>query len=284
VADVFVSYSRQDREFVRTLHQRLTGAGRDVWVDWEDIPPSADWRSDIEQAIEAADTFVFVLSPASLGSKVAIEEVAHAARGNKRIVPIVVADQGNATVPEAVARVNWLFFRPPDDFDQAFVQLQTAIETDLTWVRAHSRLLVRAREWETHQRDKSYLLAGQDLEESERLLAEAGNRSPSPSDLHVAYVAASRGNETDRQRNQLRGFYLVSLIYGCVQSCVSYVVAFDEISETGLVALSPIWVLGIVFGLYGLTFGKTSLKQSVIATVIAGLLLYLFFTTIFPML
>ena len=282
--DVFISYSRQDRAFVRALHGRLTAAKRDVWADWEDIPPSADWRADIEQAIEAADTFVFVLSRASLESKACREEVAHAARGNKRIVPIVVGDHGTAEVPEPVARVNWLFFRPSDDHDQAFSQLQTAIDTDLTWVRAHTRLLVRAREWETHQRDRGYLLAGQDLEESERLLAEAGNRSPSPSDLHVAYVAASRGNETERQRNQLRGFYLVSLIYGILQSAVSYAVVFDEISETGLVALSPIWVLGIVFGLFGLTFGRTSLKRSVIATVIAGLLLYLFFTTIFPML
>ena len=56
MADVFVSYSRKDEEFVRTYHNSLAGAKRDVLVDWEDIPPSAEWLRETEQAIEAADT------------------------------------------------------------------------------------------------------------------------------------------------------------------------------------------------------------------------------------
>ena len=57
MSDVFISYSRNDSDFVRALHNRLTGEGRDVWVDWEDIPPSADWLADIERAIDASDVF-----------------------------------------------------------------------------------------------------------------------------------------------------------------------------------------------------------------------------------
>ena len=248
-------------------------------MDWEDIPPSAEWRAEIERAIEAADTFLCVLSPSSIASEMCGHECDHAASCHKRIVPVVVRDIDAARALESVARFNWLFFRSTDNFDDAFRQLLTAIDTDLEWVRAHSRLLVRAREWETHEKDKSYLLAGSDLEASERLLAESVNRSPSPNELQVAYVAASRGRETERQRNQLRGFYLVSLVYGILQSAVSYVVAFDEISEEGLIALSPLWVLGIVFGGFGLTVGRTSLRRSVVATALAGVLLYVFFLT-----
>jgi hypothetical protein len=36
---VFVSYSRSDREFVRMLVDALIVRGKDVWVDWDDIPP-----------------------------------------------------------------------------------------------------------------------------------------------------------------------------------------------------------------------------------------------------
>ena len=37
--DVFISYARKDKEFVRRLHAALIEAGRDSWVNWEDIPP-----------------------------------------------------------------------------------------------------------------------------------------------------------------------------------------------------------------------------------------------------
>ena len=44
MADVFVSYSRHDGGFVRELHAFLSGAGRDVWVDWVDIPAASEWE------------------------------------------------------------------------------------------------------------------------------------------------------------------------------------------------------------------------------------------------
>jgi hypothetical protein len=36
---------------VRDLHARLTGVGRDVWIDCEDIPAAAKWRQDIDDSI-----------------------------------------------------------------------------------------------------------------------------------------------------------------------------------------------------------------------------------------
>lgn len=40
MADVFISYSRQDKDLVRALHDALKAQNRDTWVDWEDI-----WRN-----------------------------------------------------------------------------------------------------------------------------------------------------------------------------------------------------------------------------------------------
>ena len=276
MADIFISYSRKDRDFVRRLHEHLQRAKRDVWVDWEDIPLSAEWLREIEQAIEAADTFIFVLTPDSLLSKACIHEVDYASKYKKRIVPVVARD-ATVGVPEVVARLNWLFFRQADDFSASFDALLKTVDTDLAWVKAHSRLLVHAREWETRNKDESYLLAGTDLEEAERLLSDTRERDPAPTTLQVAYVAASRQRATALQKNQLRGFYVVSIVYSAVQTTISYFVVFDEISETGLMWLSPIWVLGLVFGLFGLAFGGTSMKRSLVATGIAASLLYFFF-------
>jgi TIR domain len=63
VSDVFLSYSRLDREFALRLHAALVARGKDVWVDEEDIPPTARWREELRAAIETADSFVFLISP-----------------------------------------------------------------------------------------------------------------------------------------------------------------------------------------------------------------------------
>jgi len=47
MTDVFISYSRKDSDFMRRLHEALTKHQRDIWVDWEDIPLSADWWKEI---------------------------------------------------------------------------------------------------------------------------------------------------------------------------------------------------------------------------------------------
>ena len=61
--DVFVSYSRADRERVLALTQALAARGKRAWVDLEDIPPSAEWMTEIRAAIEAADGYLVVVSP-----------------------------------------------------------------------------------------------------------------------------------------------------------------------------------------------------------------------------
>ena len=66
IADVFVSYSRRDAAFVEELRAFLAAAGRDVWVDTEEIPPGAKWEQELDDSIDAAQSFVFVASPDSL--------------------------------------------------------------------------------------------------------------------------------------------------------------------------------------------------------------------------
>ena len=86
--EVFISYSRKDKEFVRRLDEELKRRDREAWVDWEGIPPGDTWEKTIYGAIEATHTFIFVLTPDSVASEVCGKEIAHAAANNKRLVPI----------------------------------------------------------------------------------------------------------------------------------------------------------------------------------------------------
>src|SRR6267143_5039763 len=109
--EVFISYSRKDKEFVRGLDEALKKRGREAWVDWEDIRPTEEWMQAIYAAIDGADTFIFVLTPDSVASAVCGREIAHAASHNKRMVPIVARDVDAAAVPEVLAKLNWILCR-----------------------------------------------------------------------------------------------------------------------------------------------------------------------------
>ena len=89
MSDVFISYSRRDIDFVRHLFDQLTARDREPWADWQDIPPTADWLAEIYSGIEAANTFLFVISPDSATSDICGLETEHAFNPYKQTVPVV---------------------------------------------------------------------------------------------------------------------------------------------------------------------------------------------------
>ena len=101
MSDVFLSYARENKDFAQRLCRALMSRDKDVWVDWQDIPPTADWLAEVERGIESADTFLFfpVLTPDSLESEVCSHEIHFATRLNKRIVPVVHEDATGARYP-----------------------------------------------------------------------------------------------------------------------------------------------------------------------------------------
>ncbi|HJU17059.1 MAG TPA: TIR domain-containing protein [Stellaceae bacterium] len=212
MADVFISYSRKDQEFVRRLHDALQSEGRSVWVDWEGIPLSAEWLREIYSAIEEADAFVFVISPHSAASRVCAEEVAHAAKHNKRIVPVLYERADERELPAAIRKRNWLPFDGGDAFQSGFDRLITTIGTDLDWIKAHTRLLTRAIEWDGNDRDRAFALRGSDLRRAEQLVAEAeSGKDPPLTPLQGAYILASR-RDTDKRQRMLFGATAFALL------------------------------------------------------------------------
>ncbi|HWN43531.1 MAG TPA: TIR domain-containing protein [Thermoanaerobaculia bacterium] len=190
---VFVSYSRQDLGFVKDLRAALDTAGYSTWVDLEKIRPTAEWLQEILAAIEAADVVVFVLSPDSLDSEFCALEVQHAAGHRKRLVPLLRREVDPKEAAEPLPSLQWIDAREGVPLEACLGLLVAAIETDLAWVRAHTRLLVRALEWTRRERNRSFLLRGVDLREGEGWLARIDPvAEPRPTDLQRDYVAASR--------------------------------------------------------------------------------------------
>jgi len=154
-------------------------------------------------------------------------------------------------------------------------RLQDAIARDREFLTWRQRMDLFLLEWERAGRKASALLTGTSRREAIRWLRER------PNDLNEderAFVKAS----AKRGPAELRGLYLSSIGLSALYAFFLYFVAFEEVSETGLVFLSPLWVIGAIFGFFGLTLGKNSLRSSILTAVAAGVLLYIFFIAIFP--
>ena len=229
--DLFISYSRSDRDFVEKLNNALAERGFSAWVDWAGIPPTAEWMAEINAAIEAADTFVVIMTPDSMNSKVCGEEISHALTHNKRIVPLVRRDLDGGGTRHEVASLNWIFFREQDDFGDSVDTLVHALETDLERVRVHTRLLVRAREWQSGDRDRGSLLRGRDLEKAEQWMSQAGqHKDPTPTALHGEYINASRRATTQAQRRRL-SFVAGALVVALALAVVAVVQRTEAIDQ-----------------------------------------------------
>ena len=201
--DAFISYARTDsRQFVVRLRQALVEHGKEPWVDLEEIPPASIWEDELRQAIAESDSFVFVISPAAATSEHCRRELDEALRLNKRILPLNFAPVANGELPEAISSHNWIPSQGSfeDDFDASLDRLIEASETDLDWVRAHTKWGNLAAAWEASGQDKSLLARGSELRAAEQWLAGHAGKDPAPTQLQNDYIVASRQASGRRQR------------------------------------------------------------------------------------
>lgn len=207
---VFLSYSRQDLVFAQILLAALEDDGFDVLMDKTDIAPGEDWKGRLGALILQADTVVFVVSPASCASEICGWEVAHAQGRGKRILPVVAKSVDMATVPAALARLNFLFFegRPVNN---AVAELRQSLSTDIDWLRQHTVLAERAEEWRKGE-SRALVLRGKSLDEAEHWLALTPATAAATTTVHREFVQASRKAASNRQRNWLTGAITVALV------------------------------------------------------------------------
>ncbi len=197
--DAFVSYSRRDQDFVVGLTQALEQRGRNVWIDADDIPAGAPWRRELGTGIEAADVFVFVISPDSVASPECAEEVDRALALGKRLVPVLYRPATG--VPDELAAIQYIDAQGGGS-ERVVEQLDQAITVDQDWVREHTEWLALALRWSEGGRERSRLLRGSELDAAERWLTRAaGGQRPRPTELQAEYIAAGRRGERRRIRN-----------------------------------------------------------------------------------
>lgn len=242
---VFISYQRNSRPFVLSLKNALSTNSIESWVDLENIPISTEWWIEIKRGIVSADVFIFVLTAASIQSQVCNWELAFARSLNKRILPIILENIFSTdtdtelakstyqfTTPDGLdanAADNWgvlrqtngarVFSEPLEGHIEAIVDV---IEADLTHLLEHTRLSERAQEWQAINRNRAFLLRGDDLRDAETWLANASAKNPPPTALQSAYIVASRQNTNRTLRSLLAGVSIALAVSLALALLASY--------------------------------------------------------------
>jgi len=125
MVDIFLSYSRKDRERARVLAKFLENQGWFVWWDWL-IPVGKTWRQLIHEGLDEAGCVLVLWSRKSISSDGVIEE-ADVGKERKILVPALIDD---VTPPlgfrqiQAANLVDW----NADKNNPGFKSLRQAIE------------------------------------------------------------------------------------------------------------------------------------------------------------
>jgi TIR domain/WD domain, G-beta repeat len=202
--NVFISYSRDDLGFSDQLDAALAVAGFDTTLDRRGISAGEDWKSRLSNLIRDTDTVVFVLSPASARSEICAWEVGEAITLRKRIIPVLSRPLDGATPPPQLADLDYIFFYEEprsarSGFGTGLGRLVAALNTDLDWLREHTRYLQRATEWDAGGRPANRLLYGSDIASAKTWAANRPKAAPEPTALHLDFIRASEAQENRQQ-------------------------------------------------------------------------------------
>lgn len=116
---IFISYATQDRPLATRITSALKAAGREVWLDAEDISYAEAWTDVVLPVIERTPAFLFLTSRQTVASQHCLEELAHAASLGKRIIPRK-AEPVTEALPEILKPMVRWDFRDSLQFDEPF--------------------------------------------------------------------------------------------------------------------------------------------------------------------
>lgn len=207
--NVFISYSRDDIAFADQLIAALALSGCATTIDRQGIFGGEDWKRRLGNLIRDADTIVIVLSPSSARSPICAWEADEAVRQGKRIIPILCRPLDDVLPPQPLSDLNYIYFYadprvPGSGFGTGQVRLVAALDTDLEWLREHTRLLQLATEWQVARKPASRLLFGDGVSEALQWIAKRPRNAPEPTPLHFEFIRASEEQEARRLAAEAR--------------------------------------------------------------------------------
>ena len=86
--DVFISYSRNDSELVKSIYEWLENNGCNCWLDVDGMFSGVSFKEVIVNAIKRSKVMLFMSSEHSNKSRNVVSEVSIATKNDKKIIPV----------------------------------------------------------------------------------------------------------------------------------------------------------------------------------------------------
>jgi TolB-like protein/Flp pilus assembly protein TadD len=138
-ADVFLSYSREDKTRVLDLAGRLRAAGVNLWIDQGGIDGAALWGESIVRALDGAKVLLLMVTPSAVNSHNVAKEVMLTSERKGNILPVHLEP---TTIPLGLkyplAGIQHIEFYhgDPDDNLQAILRSLDALGVKITPIQA----------------------------------------------------------------------------------------------------------------------------------------------------
>src|ERR1041385_7873837 len=235
-AIAFISYAREDREFVFALIAGLKEHGVESVGDWH-LTPGENYEMRLKEMGMKSHALIFVISPDSIKSEACRNELAFAVECKKQILPVSRRDHGEDSVLDSALRTpQWIFLRDGDDFEGGVRELITGINTDFALMETHGRLLLAAESWKNNGRNRSYLLRKDGLKEAESWLVKTSvqpEKLPQPTPLEVEFILAGQ-RARGRATRIVIGVALVVMLSLSVLSIVALTQRSRAVRQAGI--------------------------------------------------
>src|SRR5262245_22298250 len=105
----FVSYSKNDREFVEKLVNDLRSNGINAWIDLEIFPVGVSWEKALKEGIKESKALIYVANKNSINSTWMKSEVSQANEMGKSIIVVALDEEGLSQVKDFAG--DWVDFR-----------------------------------------------------------------------------------------------------------------------------------------------------------------------------
>jgi WD40 repeat protein len=201
---VFICYSRADMTAADSLVERLEDIGFEVAIDRRDLPYGEEWQKELADLIATADTVVWLITPRSLSSKWCRWELGEVNRLHKRLLPIRIEPVPTDELPDSLRKIHVLPAQGLFTLSDHLAALGAALNADRAWIKDHTRLADRAREWQARSRTNALLLRGAALKAAETWRVHKPS-AEAPAAEVLDLILTSRQASTRRQRYWIAG-------------------------------------------------------------------------------
>jgi formylglycine-generating enzyme required for sulfatase activity len=199
-------------EFAQWLRETLRASGYEATLDQHDILPGEDWKARLSGLIQTADAVAFCVSPSFSASETCNWELSESKRLGKRLLPLIAIETPESSVPQQLSRLNYIIMRDTAERAAGLPKLIEAINTDIDWIRDHTRYGELASRWSHGNRSRDLLIRGTALQAMKGWLQAASDSAPALTEEIKLFLTESAKEEARRGRVRQRTISLVTVL------------------------------------------------------------------------